>query len=359
MSTLSVVRCSVVAALVVFAGCDKQKTAALGTSAQSNSGPDLAPDFEVATFAGQKITAAQLDEKVKPQLQEAEEEFQKQKFQVRQQTLDRMILESLLEAEAKKRGLPNGEAVLKSEVDDKVPTPPDDKVKQLYEASASRLPPGATLEQYKGQIIDFLTRQEKQDKARAFFDGLKKNANVVVKLPEPTKPRKQVEAKGPSRGPDDAKITVVEFSDFECPFCQKGHDTMDEVLKAYDGKIKMYFRQFPLDFHPHAQKAAEASLCANEQGKFWPYHDSLFKNREKLEVPQLKEYAAAVGMDAAKFNACLEQSKFAAQVKEDMEAGRKVGVSGTPAFFINGVMLSGAQPVEEFKKIIDSELASK
>ncbi len=344
--------------LLLLAGCDKQKTAA-GTAGQTAAGPDLPPEMVVATFSDQKITAAQLDEKVKPQLAEAEEKYQKEKFQLRQQTLDRMILESLLEAEAKKRGFANGEAFIKAEIEDKVATPPEEKVKQLYEQSAGKLPPGATLDQYRPQIIDFLTKQEKQDKARELFDSLKKSANVVVKLPEPARPRKQVEAKGPSRGPENAPVIIVEFSDFECPFCQRGHDTMEQVMQAYAGKLRLVFRQFPLDFHPHAQKAAEASLCANEQGKFWEYHDVLFKNREKLEPASLKEYAGSLGLDAAKFGQCVESSKFANQVKEDMEAGRKVGVSGTPAFFINGIVLSGAQPFEEFKKVIDAELATK
>jgi protein-disulfide isomerase len=134
---------------------------------------------------------------------------------------------------------------------------------------------------------------------------------------------------------------------------------VEQVMQSYAGKVKLVFRHFPLDFHPHAQKASEASLCANEQGKFWEYHDLLFKNREKLEPANLKEYAAQLGLDAAKFSACVEGGKFAGQVKEDSEAGRKVGVSGTPAFFINGVMLSGAQPFDEFKKVIDAELAAK
>ena len=116
------------------------------------------------------------------------------------------------------------------------------------------------------------------------------------------------------------------------------------------------FRHFPLEFHKKAPKAAEAALCANEQGKFWEFHDQLFKNQQKLEVDELKEHAKALGLDAAKFDECLDSGKIAAQVKEDTAAGKKVGVTGTPAFFINGVMLSGAQPIEEFKGVIDAEL---
>ena len=124
-------------------------------------------------------------------------------------------------------------------------------------------------------------------------------------------------------------------------------------------KIRLVFRQFPLEMHKEAPKAAEAALCANEQGKFWEYHDTLFQNQQALSVENLKTYAGNLKLDTKKFNECLASGKMAATVKADMEAGAKVGVSGTPAFFINGVMLSGAQPFEEFKKVIDEELQGK
>ena len=145
---------------------------------------------------------------------------------------------------------------------------------------------------------------------------------------------------------------------FQCPFCSKARDTVEEVMQAYAGKVRLVFRHYPLPFHQNAPKAAEASMCANEQGKFWELHDLMFKSQDKLEVAQLKEHAAAVGLDAAKFGKCLDSGKMAKAVQEDMAAGTKVGVTGTPAFFVNGVMLSGAQPLDEFKKVIDSELGT-
>jgi protein-disulfide isomerase len=167
-----------------------------------------------------------------------------------------------------------------------------------------------------------------------------------------------VAAEGPARGPDNAPITIVEFSDFQCPYCSRASATVDEVLNAYPGKIRLVFRHYPLPFHAEAPKASEASMCANEQGKFWEYHDVLFKNQQQLAVADLKNHASAIGLDAAKFAECLDSGKNASVVEKDMEAGKKVGVNGTPAFFINGIMLSGAQPIEEFKAVIDSELKS-
>ena len=181
-------------------------------------------------------------------------------------------------------------------------------------------------------------------------------------LPEPPRApvvRKEVDAVGPSRGPKDAPVTIVEFSDFECPYCGAAHDTVEQVMSSYAGKVRLVYRQFPLSFHPHAAKAAEASLCAADQGKFWEYHEALFKNQKKLDLPDLKAHASEVGLDANKFGQCLESGDKKKAVDADQQAGLAAGVGGTPAFFINGIFLNGAQPLDEFKKVIDGELASK
>ena len=130
------------------------------------------------------------------------------------------------------------------------------------------------------------------------------------------------------------------------------------MLKKYGDKVRLVFRHYPLPFHPHAQKAAEASLCADDQGKFWQMHDALFDHQQALEPEQLKVYAKELGLDPAKFDACLDSGQKAAQVEKDKEAGSKAGVNGTPAFFINGLQLSGAQPQEEFEALIDQELGT-
>jgi protein-disulfide isomerase len=322
------------AAFTLYSGCDRNKSK--GSAGQS-------PNTVVATLKDDKITLSDLDEAAGAQL-----------YQVRRQALDQLIMERLIKNAASKKNQTE-EQFLKAEIDDKITPPSDEQIKEMYDKSAAQLPPGATFEEYKPRIADFLTRPQKQEKARALFDQLKKEAEVKVTLSEP---RKQVEAKGPARGPDSAKITIVEFSDFECPFCSRANETVDKVMEAYAGKVRLVFRHYPLDFHKKAPKAAEASLCANEQGKFWEYHNQLFANQQKLDPPQLKEHATSVGLDAAKFSECLDSGKMASVVQADMAAGKKAGVNGTPAFFINGVMLSGAQPLEEFKRVIDQELAT-
>jgi protein-disulfide isomerase len=155
-------------------------------------------------------------------------------------------------------------------------------------------------------------------------------------------------------------VTIVEFSDFECPYCGGLFPTLKQVEKNYPQQVRIVYRQFPLNnLHPHAQKAAEASLCANDQQKFWEFHDSMFSNQRELSVPDLKQRAADLKLDTAMFNQCLDSGRHAAAIQLDIDEGARNGVSGTPALFINGRLLSGNQPYGEIKEVIDDELQRK
>jgi protein-disulfide isomerase len=306
----------------------------------------------VATVSGQKITAKELDDKISAQLAQIDE----QKHNARKQGLENLINERLLTDEAKKRGMTQ-DALVKAEVEDKVSPPTDEEIKKFYDANQARMG-GMTFEQMKDRLAQYLSNTPKQAKFRELVTKLREQAGVKVSLPAPPKPRRQVAATGPTRGPADAKVTIVEFSDFQCPFCSRAHDTVEEVMRSYAGKVKLVYRQMPLtQLHPNAMKAAEASLCAHEQGHFWEYHDTLFKNQSALQPDKLKEYATQLGLDAGKFNSCLDGSNKSDAVKADMKDGEGAGVQGTPAFFVNGVFLNGAVPIDEFREVIDSELA--
>lgn len=170
----------------------------------------------------------------------------------------------------------------------------------------------------------------------------------------------------PSVGPKDAKVTVIEFSDFQCPFCKRAFPAVQQMLKDYNGKIRFVYRNFPLSFHVNAEIAAEAALCANEQGKFWEYHDKIFEVAQAdgtgLDANSLKEYAKGMGLDAVTFNSCLDTKRYASVVQKDEQDGTAAGVSGTPTFFIgnekNGyIPIVGAQPYIVLKQAIDSELS--
>ncbi len=341
-------RTLLVAAVALVAGCNKPTVTVTGTGALDA----LAADTVVAQVGSTKITLKEVDQTAGAELADLE----KKKFDLRRGALDQMIVQSLVKAEATKAGKTE-EEFLRAEVDSKIAPPADADIQKVFDENKSKMPPDSTLEKMKPQIIAFMTNDQRRELAMKLFDELKKKANVQVMLKEPPKQRVVVEATGPSKGPNDARVTIVEFSDFQCPFCSRAVGTVDRVMQEYAGKVRLVFRQFPLDFHPMAPKAAEAALCAAEQGKFWEMHDTMFQNQQKLMPDDLKAHAKTLALDTKKFDECLTSGKMAATVSKDMEAGKKAGVNGTPAFFINGVMLSGAQPFEEFKRAIDGELS--
>jgi protein-disulfide isomerase len=163
------------------------------------------------------------------------------------------------------------------------------------------------------------------------------------------------------RGNPNAPVTIVEFSDFECPYCKAAEPTLKHLLEKYSGQLKIGYRDLPIrGSHPHADAAAEAARCAGDQGKFWEYHDILFADPKSgkpwLDEDGLKEHAKAVNLDEAKFNQCVASGKFRAKVQEDYEEASKVGITGTPGFFVNGILLNGAQPSSAFEKVIDAQL---
>ncbi len=169
----------------------------------------------------------------------------------------------------------------------------------------------------------------------------------------------QVSADDPVKGSKDAPVTIIEFSDFQCPYCSRFNtQALPSIEKNYieTGKAKLVFMNFPLGFHQYAQKAAEASECAHEQGKFWPYHDKLFENQAALDIASLKRYAKELGLDQAKFDKCVDSGETADKVSKDVSSGQQFGVTGTPSFFINGIAIVGAQPFENFQRIIEQEL---
>lgn len=307
------------------------------------------PDTVLAKLNGKEIKLKDVDDVVGSKIKELD----KQKFETRKQGLEQLIVQTLVKEAAGKEGKTE-EQFLKANIDEKLPPPPEAEITKVFEENKSQMPPGSTIESMRPQIIGFLQQEQKRQVAMKLFGDLRAKAQVQVLLSEP---RVTVEAKGPAKGANEAKVTIVEFSDFQCPFCSKAEPSVDEVMKNYSDKVKVVFRHFPLDFHEKAFKAAEGAACAEEQGKFWEFHKTLFANQGAIDVNDLKTHAKTLGLDTAKFNDCLDGGKMKAKVDADMAAGRAVGVNGTPAFFINGIAISGAQPYEKFKEIIDSELA--
>jgi protein-disulfide isomerase len=316
------------------------------------------PKEPVARISGQTITAGDLDESVKKDLAQLDQQYQEQRYQLRRQALEAMLRKRAFEAKAKAKGVTMEELVEK-EIADKVPDPSEEEMRALYErakAGGQQLPP---YDQVKGDIARFIKNQKGQGALVEYYDGLKKEMGVEVLLAPYEPPKVAVDTTGPSKGPAGAPITIVEFSDYECPFCVKAEPTVKEILDAYPGKIRLVYRDFPLPMHSRAPKAAEAAHCAGDQGKYWEMHARLFASSGKLEPSDLKAYARDVGVDGGKFDQCLDKGEKASEVEKHKKAGEEAGVTGTPAFFINGRMISGAQPAEAFKAIIDKELKAR
>jgi protein-disulfide isomerase len=198
--------------------------------------------------------------------------------------------------------------------------------------------------------------------AQARLDAAPIAAQGAGQQPAALPQRVQVSDGGdPAIGPADAPVTIVEFSDFQCPYCKTFRDqTLDALLERYGDQVRFVFRDFPLSqLHPFAQKAAEASECANEQGHYWEMHDLLFANSPNLSEDALKGFAEQLGLDMEQFNECLDSGRYADEVTADLQEGMSYGVTGTPTFFINGIRLVGAQPLANFQAIIDQELGGR
>jgi protein-disulfide isomerase len=163
----------------------------------------------------------------------------------------------------------------------------------------------------------------------------------------------------PVRGNPSAPITIVEFSDYQCPFCARVNPTLAKIRETYGDRVKIVFKDYPLPNHPQAPKAAEAARCAGDQNKYWEMHDAMFANQRALEVPSLKQAARAIGLNGTTFDECLDSGKWAAAVRAGNELGEQMGVNSTPTLYVNGRALIGAMPFENFKQIIDEELARK
>jgi protein-disulfide isomerase len=327
---------------------------ALGAGA-GRAGAQKAPAgaSPVAARVGDEvITLAEVEQAVRPQLIKLEE----QRYEILDQKLDQLIGERLLAQEAKRRNV-SVEQLLKTEVYGKAPDVPEADVTAFITQNRARLPK-MDEQELRLKVWDHLRSQKVNEQRQSYVEALRGQAKVDVLLEEPAAARYEVRPDvGFARGPKDAPITIVEFSDFQCPYCKNVTSTLKQVLAKYPGKVRWVFRDYPLaSLHPAAPKAHEAARCAAEQGKFWEYHDILFERSPRHSPQELRQYAQDLKLDAAAFGQCLDGDKYKAEIDKDSEEGVRLGLTGTPSFFINGRQLVGAQPITAFQKIIDGEL---
>ncbi len=332
-------------ATLAFSACKQNAPAAPAVAIGACENPDTV----IATYSGgKKITLKDVDALVGGQLKQIE----KQKLQLRKQAIDQVAVEAYAEEQAKAQGVAKDEWIRNLVQSFSTPPSPDE-IAAFFQANQERMPPGSTLETMRPQLEQHLAQRKQGEAVNKMITSVREKTGLTILLEEP---RVQVEATGPTTGPSDAKVTIVEFSDFECPYCSRAETVLDQVMAAHAGKVRLVFRHLPLPMHPNAQKAAEASMCAHEQAKFWEYKKALFQNQDKLTADGLKQHAKDVGLDSAKFDACLDGSTTKAKVDADAKAANAAAVQGTPTFFVNGVQVD---PVfEEFDRVIKQELAS-
>jgi protein-disulfide isomerase len=326
---------------------NQSPTTKSGKAGGSGSGGDV-----VATIDGVGITRDELDRDLIVRLNQLEDEM----YEVRQEHLETLIGTRLLASEAKRRGT-TVEALLKQEVDAKIPAVTDQEITQFYQANRAQIQ--ADEVSAKPRIRTYLEEQRREERREAFVGSLRKTASVDVHLDRPATRRASIDTAGaPAKGPAAAKVTIVEFSDFHCPYCRGVQPTLNELLSKYGDRVRLVFRHFPVDtLHPQARRASEAAWCAQQQDKFWQYHDRLYLVGNDASPGTLARIANDVGLDATKFTACTAGKDASAAVEHDIDAARRLNLNGTPTFFINGRPFIGRQPIDSFTRVIDEELA--
>jgi protein-disulfide isomerase len=302
-----------------------------------------------ATINGEKITSGDIEDSLRPLIFQAQEQI----YELKKAQLDMRINDLLLGQEASRQKITT-QALLDAEVVSKAKKPTEAEAKKFYDDNTEKIP--GTYAETKEKIIQYLTQQEQQKAEDTFAEALRKNAKLEINLKEPDPPYYEIATDDqPTRGGATAAVTIVEFTDFQCPACGRTQPILEEVVNEYGDKVKFVVRDFPLDMHQYAVKAAEAAEAAREQGKFWEYSALLFKNQEHLEIENLVQYASQLGLDAKKFQDALVSGRFADKVQRDLQDGYRMGVSSTPTVFINGKRVKDKSK-ESLKAVIDAAL---
>ena len=352
--TMAILLLTAAIAAPAFAKKDKSKTettptAATATATAASGGTDARP---AATVGGAVITMEELDRAAANQLTK----IRQQEFQVRADVLGGLIQQKLIAGEAAARKVSEAD-LLKTEVEDKTVAPTPEEISQYYDKMKSRMG-GKTLDEVKGDIEKALTVQKGNERRGQFLNELSAKSDVKILL-DPPRSTVTLRPGTPAMGPADAPITIVEWSDYQCPFCKRAHPTIEQVLTEYKDKVRFIYLDYPLPFHQMAMPAAQAVHCAEDQGKFWEYHKNLFEAAGDLSNADLTKRAADLGLDGPAFQACTDSKKHDDLIKKNYDDGAALGVTGTPAFFINGRMLVGAQPIDQFREVINDELSRK
>ena len=313
--------------------------------------PAVTTDTIVARIGDEVITETELEAMVGPSLVK----FRQDIYETTVAQLQAQIFDRLVVAKATEAGKTRAD-YLKEQVDDKVTDPDEGEIVKVMSMYRNRL--AADDAEARQQIIQGLRQQAGIALADQLRLELFAEAGVEILL-EPPRVDVAISETTPSRGPANAPIVLVEYTDYQCPYCSRVQPTITALMERYEGQVLHVFKNLPLPNHQQAQLASEAALCAQDQGQFWEFHDWLFENQRTMNKDSMVAESGELGMDAELFAACVDQHTYTETVDADMREARGFGITGTPGFMINGRVVSGAQPIENFEKIIDEELTLK
>jgi protein-disulfide isomerase len=307
-----------------------------------------------ARVNGALITTTDVDSAIAQPLSKLQEQI----YSTRMNRLNTLIDERLIDDEAKRRGTTSA-ALIAAEVTRKAPDATDEDIAAFFQANRERLP--GELPRWQDQIRTYLNNQRVDGARGELVKRLRESARVEVYLPPPPVFRATVDTAGAQvRGPATAPVTIIEFSDFHCPYCRQVQPVLQQLLAAYGDRLRIVYKDMPIDsLHPQARTVAEAARCAADQGKFWEFHDHVYANAPDGSPETLERFAREAGVEVAQFEACRASRTHQAQVQKDVQQGADLGLTGTPGFFVNGRFLYGSQPLEAFRRIIDQELSAQ
>lgn len=338
-------RAAVIAAFLL-AACGRAADPTAG-----GKGPEAPrPDDVVAEVDGEKITAAELDRHAAGALQQVRE----QEYEARRNALEELIDRRLLEKEARARGVSQQE--MQRQEESRVPSPTPQEVQEIYDQNKDRVG-GRSREEVAPQIVASLVQQRTAARLHAFTRELRENARVQIHL-EPPRTEVAVAEDAQVTGPADAPVTIIEYSDYLCPYCQKAEEVVAKVLARHQGKVRFVHRDFLLG-RPRSMAVAKAALCAGEKGKFWEYRRDLLTTSGDWSDADLASRAVRLGVDARDFRACLASDRHEKAVLSASEEGQKLGVSGTPTFFVNGRRMTGVRSEADFEQAILAALGRR
>ena len=321
------------------------------SSAPAQSGSEVA-----AKVGSRSITTKELDDRWSKDDPVNQAETTQKLYDGRRAALDAIIADTVIADAAKAKGM-TPEAFETAELAKRGKPVTDADVTAFYQQNVNQMQ-GRSLEVMSPAINRFLTEQHREEARQALITELRKSGPTVAMMFDAPRRHVEIEATDPAVGDKSAPITLIEFADFQCPYCGRVAPTIKRVQEKYGDKVRLVWKDFPLtQIHPQAFKAGEAAHCAGDQGKYWEYHDRLFANQQSLMPDDLKKHAEAIGLDAGKFAACLDTSKYGERVRDGVAQGTRLGVNSTPMFYVNGRILSGAQPYEAFVAVIDEELS--